>query len=94
MNPAHPLAARRIERIRKLLEQKSMTTHETAAAIHLCLRWTISYLKHLHTSREIFVERWVPKCDEFQRLIPSYRLGNKPDAPRSVAAQQQELEAA
>lgn len=72
----------RIERILAALAAKPMTTPELAEAIHLSSTWCAMYVKHLHSTKRIYISAWVYHVEGSDRMYPRavYRPGTHSDA--------------
>lgn len=90
MNSSHPLSAARIDRILAVLTVKAMNAHDISAKIHLSIRWTYTYLTHLHKEGKIHIEAWEKRPAGNTYPVPKYRAGAGVDAqkPKPLTAKQ------
>ena len=77
-------AKAKIDTILALLRAVPLNSHDLAELIPMSRRWTLAYIKHLHTRRRIYVLRWDKEIAQREKrhAVPVYAPGRKPDAPK------------
>jgi len=80
-------AKRKIDLILSLLRVVPMHTHDLAELIPMSRRWTLTYVKHLHQNRRIYILRWEKHIAQRAKrhAVPVYAPGRRPDAPKPEA---------
>lgn len=79
-----PEAKAKIATILALLRTVPLNSHDLAEMIPMSRRWTLAYLKHLHTRRRVYILRWDKEIEQREKrhAVPVYAPGRKPDAER------------
>lgn len=82
-----PESKAKIDTILALLRVVPLHSHDLAELIPMSRRWTLEYLKYLHTRRRIYIMRWDKEIvqREKRHAVPVYAPGRKPDAEKPEA---------